>query len=367
MKLLANLRKSLLTLAIICIVCMTLQAQTVYVVDNNQGSGTQYTSAQAAIDAASAGDYIYLQPSPNSYGNINMTKPLNIYGIGHIPELNAGQFASVSNIYFRNGNASGSKISGLYINNIYLDLTTDNNHDVVITNNRINYIAGNSTTSRANNVIISGNYFRNPNFNAIDTYNSQNWIISNNLIEQPFTSSTWSSFSRFNSSILFNNNIVLTRQNGNGSNSVQVFNNCSGTQISNNIFLFTGTNVENMNLGGNNALTFQNNLTYSYNTTFDNLAGTNNIDDTDPQFVNFNQNAALNTTSNDYHIQAGSSAENAGTDGNDLGVFNGGFPFSPRGYPTELPYLTDFVIFNNILSAGTDLNINIKANANITN
>ncbi|MCF7561451.1 hypothetical protein L3X39_12455 [Sabulilitoribacter multivorans] len=355
-----------LLFSIAFIIAISTQSQTVHVVDNNQGSGAQFTTIQAAVDAATANDIIYVQPSPNSYGNILMTKPLSIYGIGHIPELNAGQVASISDIYFRSGNASGSKISGLYINNIYLDLTTDNNHDVIITNNRIAYIGGNSSTSRANNAIISGNYIRNANFNAIDIYSSQNWIISNNIIEQPNTSSTWSTFSRFNASTIFNNNIIWTRQNGDANNSIQLFNNCSGTQISNNIFLFRGTNVENMNLGSNNALTFQNNLTYSYNSTLDALSGTN-IDNSDPQFVSFNPNASLNSTSNDYQIQAGSPAENAGTDGNDLGVYNGNFPFNLRGYPTELPYLTDFVIYNNIISAGTPLNINIKANANINN
>lgn len=367
MKLLANLRKSLLTLAIMCIACMTLQAQTVYIVDNNQGSGAQYTSVQAAVDDAVAGDIIYIQPSPNGYGDIQMNKSLNIYGIAHNAELNSGERATVNNILFRYENASGSKISGLNINGIYLDNTTYNNHDVIITNNRIVFINGNSSTSRANNAIISGNFFYHSTTRAIDNYNSQNWIISNNTFNRWNTWYDYDLFYRLNSTTLLNNNIIMTLQNGDSNQSVAVFRNCSGTQISNNIFIFTGTDVVNMNRGSNSALNFQNNLTYSINTAFDALAGTNNIDDTDPQFVSFNPNSPLNSTGNDYHIQAGSPAENAGTDGNDLGVFNGGFPFNIRGYPTELPYLTDFVIFNNILSAGTDLNINIKANANITN
>ncbi|NJX14578.1 right-handed parallel beta-helix repeat-containing protein [Tamlana crocina] len=362
-----DLKKCIITFTFLSGLCCILSAQSVYVVDNNQGSGAEFTSLQAAIDAAAANDIIYVQPSPNGYGNINMTKPITIYGLGHIPELNAGQYASVSNIFFRSANASGSKLSGLYINNIYLDNTTYTNHDVVITNNRVAYIVGNSTTTQANNVVISGNYIRNANFNAIDPYNSQNWIVSNNIIEQPNTSATWGSFNRFNSSIIFNNNIVLTRQNGNGSGAIQLFANCSGTQITNNIFLFKGTSVSNFNLGSNNALSFQNNLTYNYNGTLDVLSGSGNIDNADPQFVAFNSNASLNTTASDYHIQTGSPAENAGTDGNDLGVYNGGFPFSPRGYPTELPYLTDFVIFNNIITPGSTLNVNIKANANLNN
>ncbi|WP_369992942.1 hypothetical protein [Winogradskyella sp.] len=352
---------------IIFFIAISLNAQTVYIVDNNQGSGAQYTTIQSAIDAAADGDIIYIQPSPNGYGDVNMSKTLSIYGIGHNAELNSGQRAIVSNVLFRYGNASGSKISGLIINGIYLDNTTYTNHDVVITNNRIAFINGNSNTSRANNAIIAGNYIRNPNFSAIDNYNSQNWIISNNLIEQPHTNNSWTTFNRLNSTTLLNNNVIKTVQNGDGNQSIQLFQNSSGTQISNNIFLFTGSNVANMNLGGNSGLNFQNNLTYSYNSTLDDLSGTNNLNNQDPLFTNFNSGIGLNSSSNDYNIQSGSPAEGAGTDGNDLGVFNGGFPFDIRGYPTELPYLTDFVIFNNIISAGTPLNINIKANANINN
>ncbi|NRA93577.1 MAG: hypothetical protein HRU26_13010 [Psychroserpens sp.] len=350
--------------------CLAFNAysQTVHIVDNNQGAGAQYTSVQAAVDAAAPGDIIYLQPSPNGYGDINMTKPLNIYGIGYTPELNSGQRATVSNILFRSADASGSKISGLRINGIFLDNTTFNNHDVVITNNYIGQIIGNNSTSAANNAIISGNHLRNPNFRCIYVLNSQNWIISHNTIHQTNTSSGWGTFEDFNASTIFNNNIVSTRQNGDGNQAILLFNSCSGSQISNNIFLFTGNNVTNFtSSGGNNALNFQNNLTFNYNGTLDLLSGMNNLDNTDPQFVNINPSAVLSTTTNDFNIQAGSPAENAGADGNDLGVENGSFPFDNRGYPTELPYLTDFVIFNNIISPGTPLNINIKADANINN
>jgi hypothetical protein len=168
-----------------------------------------------------------------------------------------------------------------------------------------------------------------------------------------------------NNTTIFNNNIILSRQNGDSNQDVRVFSTCSGTQISNNIFLFTGNAVDNFtNLTTNSALNFQNNLTYSVGTTIDALTGANNIDNADPEFVNWNSGNSINNPTHDYTIQGGSPAENAGTDGFDLGVMNGAFPFNLRGYPTSLPYLTDFVIFNNILSEGTDLNINVKADSN---
>ena len=355
-----------ISFSIALLISAIVSAQTVYTVDNNEGSAAAYTSVQAAVDDASAGDIIYIQPSPNSYGNIEMSKPLTIYGIGHNPELNNGLDATIAQIYFNMGNASGSKISGLNINGIYLNSSTHINHNVVITNNKINQIIGSGLTTLANNAIISGNYIRHNSFNAIDPNSSQNWIISNNIMEQYHTASTYSLFNRFNVSTTFTNNVVLTRQNGDANQSIRMFHNCYGALISNNIFLFTGNNVANMDLGTNSGLDFQNNLTYSYNSTLDPLSGTNNIDDTDPQFIAFDQNASLNSLSNDFEIQTSSPATAAGTDGNDLGISNGNFPFSLRGYPTELPYLTDFVIYNNIISAGETLNVNVKANANLT-
>lgn len=338
-----------------------IQAQTTHVVDNNEGSGSAFTSLQAAIDAATAGDIIYVQPSPNSYGNIDMTKPLTIYGLGHRPELNSGTLAYVNDARF-SGNASGSKLSGLFINRVYLTYGGVTNHDVVLKDNRIAQIYGNSNTSLANNLIITGNFFYTNAASAIDTYNSQNWVITHNLFQRQSDYFDYQLFYRFNASTIFNNNIILTPQNGNGDQLVRLFRDSSGTQINNCIFLFRGTNVINFDTG--DSVTYNNCLTYSLNTTMNAISGNDNIDNQAPLFTNFDINSNLNSTNQDYTIASGSPAENAGNDGNDLGVENGSYPFSIRGYPTELPYITEFTVFNTTIAEGQPLSINIKANAN---
>ena len=349
----------------------TIQAQSVFYVDNNAGSPVNnpqnnYNSVQAAVDAASAGDIIYIEPSPNGYGDIQMTKKLTIYGIGHNPELNAGKRATVSNILFRYGNASGSKISGLNIVGIYLDNTTYTNNDVIIFNNQIVRIFGISQTGHADSIIIMGNFFYNNSGPAIGVGQGQDWVISYNLVQQNGNSWSYYSFEYFNDTTILDNNIILSRQTGDANQDIRLFYNCSDALIQNNIFIFTSTSIDNFtNITGNSALRFNNNLTYSVTTTLDPLGGTNNIDNTNPMFTAFDPNSALNNyNNNDFTFQAGSPAIGAGSDTKDLGVINGSYPFSMRGYPTELPYLRDFVINNNILSAGTDLDINIKADAN---
>jgi hypothetical protein len=361
------MKKLFFFVALLAGASFTINAQTVRYVDNNQGAptaGLNYTTIQAAVDASSPGDIIYVQPSPNTYDNVvNMSKRLNIYGIGYNPELNAGQYAYVPNFYF-NGSASDSKISGLYIGNINLSFNVTN-HNILITNNRIEQtISGNNSTSLSNNVVISGNFFYHPSTRAIDNNNSQNWMINNNTFSRPNGYWGYDLLYRLNNTTIFNNNIILSRQTGDGSQRVQLFLNCNGTQLSNNIFIFVGNSVADFtSLGSNSALVFNNNLTYGVTSALDPLGGTN-IDDQDPQFVSFNPAAELNSTGNDLHLQGSSPGANAGADGFDIGLYNGNFPFNVRGYPTELPYITDFVIFNNILSEGTDLNINVKADAN---
>ncbi|MDX1472163.1 MAG: hypothetical protein R3213_11755, partial [Flavobacteriaceae bacterium] len=317
-------------------ICSLTFSQTIRYVDNNEGAPNNpphnYTSLQAAIDASASGDIIYVQPSPNNYGNISMKKPLTIYGPGHSPEL-APVYANVEYINFNQGNSSGSKISGLRV--VYVDLqnTTYENHDVIFTNNRIFVVLGNSQTSKANNAFFAGNVFVGGGSGEIQPYNSQNWVFTNNIIEQSSIGSNSSVFSLANSSTIVNNNIILTRQNGDTNGQIRFFANCSSTQFKNNIFIFTGNNVTDFTtLGSNTGLDFQNNLTYSVTSNLDPLSGSNNINDTDPQFVSFNPSVSVLNTANDFHFQGGSPGINAGSDGNDLGVYNGNFPFNMRGY-----------------------------------
>src|SRR5690606_36120284 len=96
-------------------------AQNVHTVDNRPGTTAQFTSVQAAHDAAQAGDFIYIHTSPNHKGTLTIRKQIHVRGIGHNPELANGEHAILSAITIsRNATeatfASGSSISGLEIN-----------------------------------------------------------------------------------------------------------------------------------------------------------------------------------------------------------------------------------------------------------
>ncbi|TAF00367.1 MAG: hypothetical protein EAZ14_00445 [Runella slithyformis] len=82
------MKKSLFTLLILSLLAFGSFAQTIYRCNNDPSvtlSPNMFRTLQAAHDAASAGDIIYVEPSYNSvsYGSLTCTKTLRIIGNGY--------------------------------------------------------------------------------------------------------------------------------------------------------------------------------------------------------------------------------------------------------------------------------------------
>ena len=76
--------KSLLTFALVGITSIAF-AQATLVVNNNPGApggDDVYSTFADALTAATAGDIIYMVPSSTSYGHLNVTKGVTIFGAG---------------------------------------------------------------------------------------------------------------------------------------------------------------------------------------------------------------------------------------------------------------------------------------------
>jgi hypothetical protein len=78
-----------------------------------------FTTLQAAIDGASAGDTLYLMGSPSSYGSGSFNKKLVVIGPGYWLDQNDStqavqNHAQVANLSFNDG-SQGTIVSGLYI------------------------------------------------------------------------------------------------------------------------------------------------------------------------------------------------------------------------------------------------------------
>ena len=344
-------------------------AQTTWTVDNRPGTTAQFTSVQDAHDAATAGDFIYVHPSPNNYGGLNISKQINLRGIGHGPELANGEHAILSGILLTLNpteatSSSGSSISGLEIG-VIQDLNQAAFTNVLIQNNRIN----NLNLYQAYNFIIQGNVFNTTSGTSI-YFNSPahaNNIISHNIFNSLSNTSTTSAiFNNLISSDTFSNNLVILNFNG-ATNTF--FNNCSNPTVSNNMFVLGTTAVISSITMNNSTINFQNCLTFDYGgASVAALSGTNNLNNTNPQFVNIGTPANPGFLyTNNYKLASGSAAINAGSDGDDLGIYGQGFLFQMKGYPFDLPYPTQINITNAIVEAGGTLQVNFKANANVEN
>jgi hypothetical protein len=345
-------------LGIALLVVSFTNAQNTLIVDNNvfidDTPAHVFTNFPAALAAASNGDIILIQPSATSYGNINITKSITVKGMGYAPSLNNGEGSYIgsasinaSNIKLTGLNISGGIAAGNNINNLLVE-------DCFIAAITLNGI-GNSNHTFRGNVIKSQIFLNTTNTNSL------NFTFTNNLIQDLNNYS----FYYFNDTTIFNNNTIIADRDH---VSYSTFLNPNNVVCQNNIWVFTSNSFSTISQTGTIPVIHNNSLTYHYGSaTITALNGTGNLDNQNPFFVNIPANNPYWAVDNNYNLGGSSAGNNAGTDGNDVGIFNGYYDFDMRGYPTELPYLTEMSISNNMVPAGSNLSVNLKANANKTN
>lgn len=344
-----------------------LLAQNTWTVDNRPGTTAQFNNMQEAVNAASPGDFIYMHPSSQAYTNVNITKRVHLRGMGHKPELDNGLTSTVGSINIANDLASGSSISGLNILGISTNFTTGVASNLIIRNN---FFRGNSLSlTRVTNSIIQGNVL---SINAAILINlGSSSIHSTNLISHNIfisgvngsTNDATIAFANETTSVI-NNLFIYSGTTG----SPGVFRFSNNPIANNNIFVINNTTSNSFKTAGS-TVTYQNCLTYSFGgQTISDLPGNNNLNNTNPQFTYLS--APSNPSfdyANNYKLSAGSLGINAGTDGTDIGIYGGGFFFQMKGYPFDLPYPTSAILSNGSVQAGSNLNLELKASANVEN
>lgn len=349
-------------------------AQNVLIVDNDPVIDTSpshmFNNITDAIAAANNGDIIYVQPSITSYGAITINKEITLFGSGHAPILNDGRRTELSNVRI---DADNIKISGFYISTfISYASNSSTSNNIIIEDNYVNQTIfvgstnANHTTTN-NNWIIRGNVINYGITLHADPTKSVNTVITNNHITLLNGSSSAAYALRyFNDTTIFNNNLV--RINFTWGN-VNIFPNMTGdVTLFNNIFISNGVNTIFTPTTGR-TLTINNSISYMSTGGTISLAmpGTGNFDNQNPFLTSVTSSAFAFDIEDDYTLSPSSPGLNAGSDGNDIGIYNGDYDFDMRGYPTELPYLTSFTISNNLIEAGENINVNVQANANKSN
>ena len=330
------MKKQTLLSLIIAIATMTLNAQTIAL---HSSTGVQiFKGNTALVDAYTAsqgGDTLYLSghtfTPPNPFD-----KQLMIFGAGHYVDSTLATGKT-----FINGNVKLSENADLF----YIEGVEITGGFEIINNHSVNYVTikrckinglfrvrGNMSTPSTNLSLI-GNVF----VNAVYLNNAQNVILSNSIVQLNVA---------YNSGCLITNNIILFGP-------AYALHDISNSQINNNIFIGTGLS----NGVGN---TYTNNLivddTPAYGTSptaIGNYVGVAQAD----IFVNQTGNAF--NYAHDYHLQ--SPASYLGTDGTEVGIYGGTFPYKEGAVP-----LNPHIQLKNIApttDANGDLQIQIQVEA----
>ncbi|MBS4000578.1 MAG: hypothetical protein KGZ71_08860 [Desulfobulbaceae bacterium] len=357
------MRKCLFLVIVIMFIGILKSYSAQWTVSNNPNMPAQFGSVQTAIDSAAAGDTIFVYNSPNSYGNVNVTKKLHIIGAGYWGVWISGRestncsytiLADSVTIEGMYGSVSIGRVSpallvkGIILKNLYMGTIDLQRVDACLIYNSIcENIQIFDKNYYVENIIVSNNII-----NRLYNPRGSNMFVLNNI----FFIDTYSSNPPYwLGSLIF--------QGGYGSTKYTIF--------QNNIFS-KGSPIQAEYSSFNNNLTFnsrQNTLPYSNNN------GANNIINQDPKYRGSNALDGWNSVHRvveqniDLRLADDSPARNAGADSTDIGISGGLYPW-PRnadgtydysGRP-RLPEIESFNLVNPIVGTDGTLRFNVKGN-----
>ncbi|MCD4747331.1 MAG: hypothetical protein K8R58_13615, partial [Bacteroidales bacterium] len=349
------------------IFAMNLNA-TVWTV-NNVHSAADFTTLQDAINGASATDTIYLEGSPNSYGDGTFDKQLVVIGTGYWLNENDTtqaykQSSRIGNLIFNSG-SEGTIITGIYLYKSYgshttWKLITINTDSITIQRSYISGYVSASYTYDGHAIYIAGN--------RSGIIIQQNWIMTqiNDYSSSTNGTVTCIYFSAIPENIVIRNNFIRAYKSHSygGYKAVYMYtNNATNELIINNNVMWGGISTY-YSIHINNILVSGDYVYGEGNLTSNNLCNGTQY----PNENNNQQNIDMSTVFIDYekYIDNGyilandSPAIGAGMDGGDCGAFgngNGGDPYILSGLPA-IPAIFESTI---TIMGSTSLPVNIKA------
>lgn len=356
------MKQNLFALFLIC--CFHSYAN-VRTVSNNPGLVAQFITIQAAVNASSSGDTIYVHGSNITYDAFTITdKRLTVIGPGWAPMQNFAPFqATVSSITISGANSSNTEIQGLEVTtsvSVSSPGKPDNlrfirNHfrgTVYIyygTNNYIGYV-------------FLGNWFDGGTIGAAAGCFYTNFLFKNNIFYAAHNGGSVSGL--YNCvNVLFDHNLWY----GPSSGSYYSFgSNCRGLMITNNIFVRRDAATNNTLSTFNNNITFNAGINNPWAVNGNTGTPGTNIENQDPQMVS---QSAVNNGTNDPLLNftiASGPANNSGTDSKDLGLLyeTSGELNWANSRMTRLPFVYSMNITNPNIPVGGTLNVQVEARKN---
>lgn len=348
---------------------------TVRTVSNFPATIAQFNNIQAAVDASSSGDTIYVHGSPNNYASFDIAnKQLVILGPGWGPDKALAFTANINTdiggnaaIDLTGTAASGTEFQGLTFlggNGIRINTSAIDNLKFVrlhMAQSPI-YFSGSVSGGTWTGYLFEGCMFNNGQVRSDNptVHNMANFLFQNNIFYENAccVNGNISGFTNV-TSILFDHNLWF----GTGSGTRDAFsNNCRFLTITNNIF------VRRNAANSNSSSTFNNNITFNAgnNTPWASNGNTDaggNVENQDPQMV---AQASVDAGSlngiADYTIATGP-ANSSATDGKDMGLL-----FDPSGSlnwtnsrNSRLPRIFSMNITTPTVPAGGNVTVNIDA------
>jgi len=327
--------KNLVSFCIImCIVCFCNEASAKIWRVNNGGAAADYTTINAAITAATAGDTIQVEGSNAPY-SFATAKKIIFIGPGYLLTKNPKTQAdpNTANVYgtFSPGSDGSVMMGFVFYSTISLQAS---NLKISRNYGGGNYIdIGDNTGSTYSNDTIEQNYYCSINYTG-------NAVISNLQVNNNMLYSI--SLPVSNASGVFYNNIINTVPTM--SNFLVENNIIDGDTIN-----IATTNVFKYNILYNGTTTSANGNGNFYVTAFTNIF----VDWTDL----FNSSTG---TDGDAVLKAGSPAIGKGVGGVDLGVFSGGFAYLLSGMP-PVPSIYQLTVPNTINTTPMPVTISIAS------
>jgi len=349
---------------------------TVFTVSNNAalpGSPGQYTTIAAGVAAASTGDTILIQGSPNAYGGVQINKGLTIIGPGYNPQTSTGYTATINGVItFGNStvplsNSSNSKLIGLanvgvaFNNSIALSnfLISRCSNWTADCNNGELRLSGNVSGVIVEDCILSSSYCNG--HSDIELNGAANVIIRNNI----FTNGGSGCYDIAGSSspvAIIRNNLFLC-----GSNNWGIAN-LNNAIFENNIFYYPNSGHPFTNITNS---TFNKNYGYYCDTIpSGSNVGSGNI----KNIINIYQSISWDCTTGssfalgtNFRPAVSTVVHNAGTDGTDIGPTGGVSPIyiAPAPYPLTgeppVPQVQSITMPASSVPSGGTMNVTVKA------
>ncbi len=327
-----------LSLLLILFANISTLCAAIITVDNKYPYVGDYQTLQAAHDAATSGDIIYVYPSMVPYSAITVTKQLTFYGVGFDITENIGEpftpSTSISGVMNFNAGSQGSWLEGfdgLFIVYIYVN-------NVTIKRNLISYIIIESGGSGC--AIYQNKLLTTMAISGVININSScsNVVISNNLVIHE-NSNNYHGIINGTDMYVFNNIIKIA--NGYCIASV------NGSEFVNNIIISGRFSTINNTI-------FRYNMYYQSNSNLS--TGISNLENVDMNTV------FVDHDNYDFHLLPGSPAIGAGEFGTDMGIYGGDAPYVDGGFP-GLPSILQ-ILAPTVGSQQSGLDIQFKAKSN---